>query len=78
VLGVTLLNIDEGYTFLQAMVNAFGVGIGFLVAMVLFCGVRTRMESGAKQMPKYFDGIPITLVAASIVALAFMGFNGII
>jgi electron transport complex protein RnfA len=78
VLGVTILNIDEGYTFLQAMVNAFGVGIGFLVAMVLFCGVRTRMESGAKQIPKHFAGIPITLVAAAIVALAFMGFSGII
>ncbi|MCL2747199.1 MAG: RnfABCDGE type electron transport complex subunit A [Oscillospiraceae bacterium] len=78
VLGVTILNIDEGYSFPQAMVNAFGVGIGFLVAMVLFCGVRTRMASGAKHIPKSFADIPITLVAASIVALAFMGFGGII
>jgi len=78
VLGLTILNIDEGYTFLQAMINAFGVGIGFLVAMVMFCGVRIRMESGAKETPKHFADIPVTLVAASIVALAFMGFSGII
>jgi len=78
VLGVTILNIDKGYSFLHAMVNSFGAGLGFFVAMVLFNGVRTKMESGAKETPKSFNGIPITLVAASIVALAFMGFNGII
>ena len=78
VLGVTLLNIDKGYNFVQAMFNAFGVGSGFFLAMVLFNGVRTKMESGAKEILPHFDGVPITLIAASIVALAFMGFNGII
>jgi len=76
VLGVTMINIEEGYSFLESIVNAFGVGVGFLLAMVLFAGVRSRME-GCK-ITKSFDGVPITLIAASIVALAFMGFSGVI
>lgn len=76
VLGVTVLNIKEGYTFMEAMTNALGGGLGFLLAMVLFCGVRTRIE-GSK-ITKSFDGIPITLIAASIVSMSFMGFGGLI
>lgn len=76
VLGVTVLNIQEGYTFAEAMVNALGGGLGFLLAMVLFCGVRTRI-AGSK-VTKSFDGIPITLIAASIVSMSFMGFGGLI
>ena len=76
VLGVTMINIDEGYTFVEAIVNAVGVGVGFLLAMVLFAGVRSRMESS--KVSKSFDGVPITLIAASIVALAFMGFSGVV
>jgi len=76
VLGVTLLNIEEGYSFVNSVINATGAGIGFLLAMVLFAGVRSRMESA--KITKSFDGIPITLVAASICSLAFMGFSGVV
>ena len=76
VLGVTLLNIEEAYGFLHAIINATGAGLGFMLAMVLFAGVRSKMENAV--ITKSFDGIPITLIAASIVSLAFMGFSGII
>ena len=76
VLGVTLNNADKGLGFAQSMVSSLGVGLGFLLAMVLFAGVRSRMESG--NTPKAFRGVPITLVAASIVALAFFGFAGVV
>ena len=76
VLGVALLNVEENYGFVQSVVNGTGAGIGFLLAMVLFAGVRQRMESG--RVPKSFEGIPITLVAASILAVAFMGFSGVV
>ena len=76
VLGVTINNITDGYGFLTSMVSSLGCGLGFLLAMVLFAGVRGRMEES--NPPKAFQGIPITLVAASIVSLAFYGFGGII
>ena len=76
VLGVTLNNITAEYNFLQSMVSTLGVGLGFLLAMVLFAGVRSRIENCPA--PKCFKGIPITLVAASIVALAFFGFAGVV
>ncbi len=76
VLGVTINNITAGYNFLESMVSSLGVGLGFLLAMVLFAGVRSRIEE--KSAPKAFRGIPITLVAASIVALAFFGFAGVV
>ena len=76
VLGVTINNITAEYNFLQSMISSLGVGLGFLLAMVLFAGVRSRMEGG--DAPKAFKGIPITLVAASIVALAFFGFAGVV
>ena len=76
VLGVTLNNITAKYNFLQSMVSTLGVGLGFLLAMVLFAGVRSRIENCPA--PKCFKGIPITLVAASIVALAFFGFSGVV
>ena len=76
ILGVTILNIDNGYTFPEALVCAAGAGIGFLLAMVLFSGVRSRLEEA--RPPKCFEGLPITLVAASMVSLSFMGFGGII
>jgi len=76
VLGVTILNIDEGYTFLEAMVNSFGSGLGFFLAMVLFSGVRSRIENC--NPPESFQGLPITLVAASIVSVSFFGFSGVI
>lgn len=76
VLGVTLLNIKDEYTYVQSLVNSFGAGIGFLLAMVLFSGIRQRIEHN--NIPLAFKGIPSILIAASIVALSFMGFGGVI
>lgn len=76
VLGVTLLHFENSYNFGESLINALGAGIGFLLAMVLFAGVRSRLESAT--ITKNFDGIPITLIAASIVSVAFMGFSGMI
>lgn len=76
VLGVTITNIDEGYSFLEAMVNALGTGVGFTVALLLFSGVRQKIDS-SDSVPAMFKGVPATLVAASIVSLSFMGFGGL-
>lgn len=76
VLGVTINNITDGYGFLESMVSSLGVGLGFLLAMVLFAGVRSRIENCPA--PKSFKGLPVTLIAASIVSLAFFGFTGIV
>lgn len=76
VLGVTLLNIESDYTFLEAMMNALGAGLGFMLAMLIFSGVRGRLERC--DVPKAFSGMPITLVAASIVSLSFLGFGGVV
>ena len=76
VLGVTILNIDAGYNFAEAMVNALGSGLGFFLAMVMFSGVRSTMETS--DIPESLKGLPITLIAASITSLSFMGFGGII
>ena len=76
VLGIANENITKGYNFVTSMVSSLGVGLGFLLAMVLFAGVRSRMENCPS--PKPCRGIPITLVAASIVALAFFGFQGVV
>ena len=77
ILGVTILNIDNGYNFMESIVCAAGAaGVGFMVAMVLFSGVRKRLEDA--QPPKCFEGLPITLVSAAVTSLSFMGFGGII
>lgn len=79
VLGVALLVIEKSgpeYGFLQALVNALGAGVGYLVAMVLFAGVRERIENS--EIPEFLKGLPITLVSASLVALSFLGFSGIV
>lgn len=82
VLGVTIENIDtknylgETYSFLEAIVNSFGCGLGFLLAMVLFSGVRSKINES--EIPEAFRGLPVTLIAASFVSLAFFGFAGII
>ena len=75
VLGVTTLNISSGYNYLESLINAAGSGFGFLVAMVLFAGVRGRLETA--DIPKSLQGLPITLVSASIVACSFLGFGGL-
>ena len=76
VLGVTILNIDEGYSFVEAMVNSLGSGLGFFLAMVMFSGVRSTIEGS--DIPKSFQGLPITLIAAAITSLSFLGFGGVI
>jgi len=78
VLGVAINNITDTLVtnFLTAMISSLGVGLGFLLAMVLFAGVRSRIESS--NPPKAMQGLPITLVAASIVSLAFYGFSGVV
>ncbi len=76
VLGVCILNIDEAYSYGQSIINSFGAGVGFLLAMVMFAGVRRRIENN--DFPIAFKGVPSILVAASIVSLSFMGFAGII
>ena len=76
VLGVTINNISDGYTFLESMVSSLGCGLGFLLAMVLFAGVRERIDS--ENIPESIKGLPITLISASIVAMAFMGFGGVV
>ncbi len=82
VLGVALLNVRsasvitnaESYTLIEAIVNGFSAGIGFLIAIVLFAGVRERLESS--DIPKSLQGFPIALISASLLAIAFLGFQG--
>ena len=76
VLGVAINNINDEYTFIESMVSALGVGLGFLLAMVLFCGIRGRINE--QEIPAPFRGLGATLIAASFVSLAFMGFGGIV
>ena len=76
VLGVTTLNINNGYNFAESIINAIGSGVGYLVAMTLFAGVRGRLETA--DIPKCLQGLPITLIAASIVACSFLGFGGMV
>ena len=76
VLGVTINNINDGYNFLESMVSSLGCGLGFLLAMVLFSGLRSRIDD--TKAPAPFKGLPVTLIAASFISLAFMGFGGII
>ncbi len=76
VLGVVVLNITETYSFVESMVNSFGAGLGYLIAMFLFNGVRSKVDNA--DVPASFKGVAITLVAASIVSLSFFGFTGLV
>lgn len=76
VLGITVNNISDGLNFGESMLTSLGCGLGFFLAMVLFCGVRSRVASA--KPPKSFEGLPITLISAAIVSLSFFGFAGII
>ena len=75
VLGITMLNITNELGFVQSLVNALGAGLGFMLAMLLFSGVRARLETA--DIPEFLKGLPITLVAAALVSLSFLGFDGI-
>ena len=76
VLGVAINNITDGYGFLESMVSSLGCGLGFLLAMVLFSGMRQRINE--TNIPRPFRGLAVTLIAASFISLAFMGFAGIV
>lgn len=77
VLGVTIENVSEAnYNFVESIVNSLGCGLGFLLAMVLFSGIRSKIEES--NIPESFRGLPVTLIAASFVSLAFFGFAGIV
>jgi len=76
VLGVTVNNINDGLNFVDSMLTSLGCGIGFFLAMVLFCGVRGRVAEA--KPAKSFEGLPITLISAAIVSLSFFGFAGVI
>ena len=76
VLGVVLLNVDNGYGFAQSMINSVGGGAGFMVAMVMFAGVREKLEGC--DIPKALKDLPITLIAASLVSVSFQGFTGVV
>ena len=76
VLGVAINNITDGYTFVESIVSSLGCGIGFLLAMVLFSGLRSRIDES--RVPRPFRGLAVTLIAASFISLVFMGFAGIV
>lgn len=76
VLGVAINNITDGYGFVASMVSSLGCGLGFLLAMVLFSGLRSRIDETG--IPKSFRGVAVTLIAASFISLAFMGLAGIV
>ncbi len=76
VLGVVLLNIGNNYNFAQSMFSSVGAGLGFMLAMIMFSGVRGKIENN--DIPPFLQGLPITLIAASLTSVSFMGFSGII
>ena len=77
VLGIAISVIDNGYNYGESLIAAIGTGLGFLLAMVLFAGIRGKLEK-CKGIPESWQGIPITLVAAAILSMSFMAFSGVI
>ena len=76
VLGVVLINVENNYNFGESMMRSLGGGLGFMLAMVMFAGVRERLESC--DVPKFLQGLPITLIAASLTSVSFLGFSGVV
>ena len=76
VLGIALVNVQNNYNLVETMVNGFGAGIGFTLAIVLFAGIRERLELA--DIPESFKGFPETMIAASLMSIAFLGFSGLI
>ena len=76
ILGVAILNIDQAYGFGESMINCLGAGLGFMLALFLFSGVRSKVDHA--DVPRFFKGLPITLVSAALVSIAFFGFKGLI
>lgn len=77
ILGVAILSINNNYTFVQSLVNSFGAGVGYFVAMILFAGVREEKLWDESGVPVAFKGVPMILVSATILSLSFMGFTGL-
>ncbi len=77
VLGVAILNSDNGYGLLESVVSGCAAALGFTLAMVLFAGIRERLAK-VRTMPKWMDGFPGALITAGLMAVAFMGFSGLI
>ena len=75
VLGVSLQNIQNGYNFIEAGVYGITGGLGFTLAIVLFASIRERLDASA-ECPKCFEGVPLALISASLMAMAFLGFSG--
>ncbi len=75
VLGITMLNITSEFNFIESIFNALAAGLGFMLAMLLFSGVREKLETA--DIPEFMKGLPITLVSAALVSLSFLGFAGI-
>ena len=76
VLGIALVNVQNNYNLVETMVNGFGAGIGFTLAIVLFAGIRERLELA--DIPESFKGFPATMIPASLMSIAFLGFSGLI
>ena len=76
VLGIALVNVQEGYNLVETMVNGFGAGVGFTLTIILFAGIRERLELAV--IPESFKGFPITLISAGLMSIAFLGFSGLI
>jgi electron transport complex protein RnfA len=76
VLGVTILNIDSDYNLLESMVHGFSAALGFTMAIVIFAGIRERLQFS--DIPKPFQGFPIALITASLLSIAFLGFQGLL
>ncbi len=76
VLGVAILNINEHYNLLQTLVNGIGGALGFTLAIVLFAGIRERLE--LSNIPEPLKGFPIALISAGLMAIAFLGFSGLV
>ncbi len=76
VLGVSINNITDGFNFGESVISSLGCGLGFLLAMILFSGLRSRIDEA--EVPKPFKGVAVTLIAASFISLAFMGLAGIV
>ena len=76
VLGATIMNVDEGYNLIESVVNGFGAAVGFTLAIVLFAGIRERLETA--DMPEWMKGFSGALISAGLMAVAFSGFAGLI
>ena len=75
VLGIAILNIDKNYNFIEALVSGVAAALSFTLAIFLFAGVRERLENS--EIPEWMKGFPIALVTAGIIAMAFLGFQGL-